>query len=76
MALIKGGTRDRAGPGACTGLARICLRAGIAVAARGAIGLVRIAAYAGAGIARSCIVALIGRSAHNGACPGARARLA
>ena len=76
MALIKGSTRNRAGSRTRTSLARIRLRAGIAVAAHGAIRLVRIGANAGACITRSRVVALIKRHAHDGVCPRACARLA
>jgi hypothetical protein len=66
MALIGRGAGDGIGARARAGLARICLRAGIAIIARRAVGNVGIGARAGCGVASSSNVALIKRRTRNG----------
>jgi hypothetical protein len=56
---------------ACSRLARIRLRAGIAILARGTIGHARIAAYPGCRITRPNVVTLIQGCAGNRKCPAA-----
>src|SRR4029078_10994016 len=74
VALIGGRTHDRVRAGTRTALARVALRAGIAVAARGTIGLRGARTNARLRIAGARGVALVGGGADDGAGTEAHAR--
>ena len=76
MALILSHTRNRVCPGTAAHLARIGLRAAIAITARRPICRRRIVTLTRRRIARTCYVALIHRGTRNGVCPGTRTHLA
>src|SRR5262245_49934535 len=76
VALVRGGADLRVGTCAGAGLTLVGLRAGVAVAARGAVGLGRIRADPRSRVAGASLVALVGRRADDGRGAGAGAGLA
>ncbi len=76
VALIAGRTDDRVGAGTHSALARVGLRAGVAVVAGRAVRARGIRAEAGCRVARSRVVALVARRADHGVGAGAGSTLA